>query len=264
MPGYRLTLEYDGTRYRGWQEQRNTDRTVVGVLRKAVEETGAEIQSLQGAGRTDAGVHALAQVAHLRTTRFLDPERFMVQVNVSLPHDLNLLAVTHAPARFHARHDALARSYLYQIARRRTAFAKRFVWWVRDPLDADAMSAAARALVGRHDFRWFCERPAEQDSTLVEVAAIQLAVSGDLLLIRVVASHFLWRMVRRLVGTLVEVGAGRLADDDLHALLDPRRSPPTERSPARFTAPPSGLFLERVLYPGEQPLEPLRPATPIR
>ncbi len=264
MPGYRLTLEYDGTRYRGWQEQRNTDRTVVGVLKKAIEETGAEIQSLQGAGRTDAGVHALAQVAHLRTSRFLDPERFLIEVNTLLPHDLNLLAVTHAPARFHARHDALARSYLYQIARRRTAFAKRFVWWVRDPLDPDAMSAAARALVGRHDFRWFCERPAEQDSTLVEVAAIQLAVLGELLLIRVVASHFLWRMVRRLVGTLVEVGAGRLADDELHGLLDPRRPPAQERSPARFTAPPSGLFLERVLYPGEQPLEQLRPATPIR
>ncbi len=264
MPGYRLTLEYDGTRYRGWQEQRNTDRTVVGVLRKAIEETGAEIQSLQGAGRTDAGVHALAQVAHLRTSRFLDPDRFLMQVNTSLPHDLNLLAVTQAPARFHARHDALARSYLYQVACRRTAFAKRFVWWVRDPLDPDAIAAAAHGLVGRHDFRWFCERPAEQDSTLVEVAAFQVAVSGDLLLLRVVASHFLWRMVRRMVGILIEVGAGRLADGELHALLDPQHPPTAERSPARYTAPPSGLFLERVLYPGEQPLEPLRPATPIR
>ena len=264
MPGYRLTLEYDGTRYRGWQEQRNTDRTVVGVLRKAIEETGAEIQSLQGAGRTDAGVHALAQVAHLRTSRFLDPERLLVQVNSSLPHDVSVLAVTHAPARFHARHDALARSYLYQVARRRTAFAKRFVWWVRDPLDPDAIAAAAHGLVGRHDFRWFCERPAEQDSTLVEVAAFQVAVAGDLLLLRVVASHFLWRMVRRMVGILIEVGTGRLADGELHALLDPQRPPTAERSPAKFTAPPSGLFLERVLYPGEQPLEPLRPATPIR
>jgi len=263
MPSFRLTLEYDGTRYRGWQEQRNTERTVVGVLRHAIEKAGVEIVALQGAGRTDAGVHALAQVAHLRASRFLDPDRLLNQVNAALPHDVNLLEVRRAAERFHARHDALARSYLYQVARRRTAFAKRFVWWVRDPLDVAAIATAARVLVGRHDFRWFCERPAEQDSTLVEVAAVQVAVIGDLLLVRVVASHFLWRMVRRIVGALVEVGAGRLSEGDLLRLLDPRRPPSPQQSPARFTAPPSGLFLERVLYPGERPLEDLRAATPI-
>ena len=168
MPTYRLTLEYEGTRYRGWQEQQNA-RSVLGELRRAIAETGVEIKDLGGAGRTDAGVHALAQVAHLRLGKGVDPAALRRAVNDRLPPDIHLLSLQPAAADFHARHSAASRSYLYQISCRRTALAKRFVWWVKSPLDTRRMEAAAALLAGRHDFKLFCERPAEQTSTLVVV-----------------------------------------------------------------------------------------------
>ncbi len=260
MPTYRLTVEYEGTRYRGWQEQKNA-RTVAGELRRALEAVAGAPVELGGAGRTDAGVHAAAQEAHLRLARALDPEAARAAVNARLPSDIHLLALAPADARFHARHDALARAYLYQIAHRRTAFGKRFVWWVERPLDVAAMAAAAAALAGRHDFARFADRRAE-GSTLVEVERAELAPAGDLLLFRIVASHFLWKMVRRLVGALVEVGAGALAPARFAALVeDPRAHPEIDLAPA--TAPPSGLFLERVIYPGEAALAPLAPLVAV-
>ncbi len=264
MLAYRLAVEYEGTRYRGWQEQANA-RTVAGELRRAAAEAlGSEVE-LGGAGRTDAGVHALAQVAHLRCRSRrepLAPAALRAAVNDRLPPDINLLSVAPASPRFHARHDALLRSYLYQIARRRTAFAKRTVWWVRAPLDVERMRRAAAAIPGRHDFASFCEKPERQESTLVVVEAAEVAEAGELVLVRLVASHFLWKMVRRLVGTLVQVGTGAEPEELIAARL--AGEPAAARfDAARFTAPPSGLFLERVLYPGEAPLGPLAPATPL-
>ncbi|HSM51897.1 MAG TPA: tRNA pseudouridine(38-40) synthase TruA [Thermoanaerobaculia bacterium] len=264
MPTYRLTVEYEGTRYRGWQEQANA-RTVAGELKRACAEVlGAEVE-LGGSGRTDAGVHALAQVAHLRCRapqKALPPGALLAEVNERLPPDINLLAAEPAQPAFHARHDALSRSYLYQIARRRSAFAKRTVWWVRSPLDAERMRRAAAAIPGRHDFAPFCEKPAQQESTLVVVEGAEVVEAGDLLLVRLVASHFLWKMVRRLVGTLVEVGMGALPPELLAQRLAGEPAAAGFEA-ARFTAPPSGLFLERVRYPGEPPLSALAPATPL-
>jgi tRNA pseudouridine38-40 synthase len=262
MPTYRLTLEYEGTRYRGWQEQKNA-RTVAGELRRALEaRIGARVE-LGGAGRTDAGVHALEQVAHLRTAAALrDLEELAAEVNESLPADVHLLDLSPAPERFHARHQAILRSYLYQVCRRRTALGKRFVWWVRRPLDAPAMASAAAQLAGRHDFAAFCERGEEQTSTLVVVERAEVGESGDLVLVRIAASHFLWKMVRRLVGALVAVGAGELDGAGLVDLLAGRTGGGRFR-PAEATAPPSGRFLERVIYEGDPPLAPLAPALPV-
>jgi tRNA pseudouridine38-40 synthase len=259
MATYRLTLEYDGTRFHGWQVQQNA-RSIAGELHRALAEAGIEARELGGSGRTDAGVHALAQTAHLRLGRRVEPERLRRELNDRLPPDIHVLAAAAAPARFHARHDAVSRSYLYQLALRRTAFHKRFVWWVRRPLDLEAMRAAAALFVGRHDFRLFCERPGEQGSTLVEVESLAVVRTGGLVLVRVVASHFLWKMVRRLVGALVRVGWGEADDDTIERLL---AGDGTAGSPAEWTAPPSGLFLERVLYAGEGPLGPVAPVTPI-
>lgn len=260
MPTYRLTLEYDGTRYRGWQEQKNAV-TVQGELRRAIEEwLGAPVE-LGGSGRTDAGVHALAQTAHLRSGRALRAEQLVRETNDRLPPDIHLLAARAAGERFHARHSATARSYVYQIARRRTAFAKRFVWWVKRDLATEPMITAARELEGRHDFAAFCERPQEQTSTLVVLEQARLAEAGDLVLVRLVASHFLWKMVRRVVGALVAVGAGELAPGDIARLL--RGESVAGFTPAAATAPPSGLFLERVLYPEDPPLGELEPAIPV-
>ena len=261
MRVWRLEVEYEGTRYAGWQSQPHA-RTVQGELQRAAEQVLGARAEVGGSGRTDAGVHALRQVAHLRAKvagRAPDPAQLRAGLNKLLPHDVNVLRVALARADFHARHDARSRYYLYQIATRRTAFGKSFVWWVRDPLDAGAMRAASARLVGRHDFSSFCESPSEQRSTLVEVARAEVAAEGGLILFRIGASHFLWKMVRRVVGALVEVGRGRLAPERFGALLE-RYS----NEPAAWTAPPSGLFLERVLYEGEPPpAGPPRAAFPV-
>ena len=262
MPTYRLTIEYEGTRYHGWQEQKNA-RSVTGELRRALEEAGGTVKEIGGSGRTDAGVHALAQVAHLRMAETVDPESFRRQVNDLLPADIHVLSLAPAPAKFHARYDAVLRSYLYQISRRRTALGKRFVWWVKRPLDAGRMAEAAAFLPGKHDFRLFCEKPAEQPSTLVVVEGGEVVTEGALILVRLAASHFLWKMVRRVVGTLVRVGAGELPLMDFQTLLAATPLRPGRGLPAEWTAPPSGLFLERVVYKGDPPLGPVVSAVPV-
>jgi tRNA pseudouridine38-40 synthase len=258
----RATLEYDGGRYRGWQAQVNA-RTVQGELFAACRSVLGEDVKVNGAGRTDAGVHAFAQVASVHGT-FRAPTRELGKIrqaiNDGLPPDIHVLSLAPAPRTFHARHDALERIYRYRISRRRTAFGKRYVWWIKDRLDARAMQAAADLLPGRHDFGSFCENPEGHDSTLVEVRFARVETppeAPDLLLFRIGASHFHWKMVRRLAGTLVEVGTGRLAPAHVQEMLRTR----TSRS-AAFTAPPSGLFLESVAYPGDPPPPPIDPFRP--
>lgn len=262
MPTYRLTLEFEGTRYHGWQEQKNA-RSVVGELRRAMEEAGAAIREIGGSGRTDAGVHALAQVAHLRLAEAVDPEPFRRAVNDGLPADIHVLSLAPAADRFHSRHDAVSRSYLYQISRRRTALAKRWVWWVKRPLDEKRMAEAAALLTGKHDFRLFCERPSEQPSTLVVVEGATVVTDGALILVRLTASHFLWKMVRRAVGTLVKIGSGELDRRAYEDLLKAKPPKSGKGLPAEWTAPPSGLFLEKVLYAGDPPLGPVAPVLPV-
>ncbi|HEU4389220.1 MAG TPA: hypothetical protein VFV34_15565, partial [Blastocatellia bacterium] len=166
---------------------------------------------------------------------------------------------------------AISRYYLYQIATRRTAFAKQYVWWVKDRLNLGAMQDAAKLLVGRHDFRDFCEKQPDDKSTIVIVESAELRSDGDLVLFRIAASHFLWKMVRRIVGTVVEVGRGHVSEVQLAALLTPSKRT-GERLPAAhglglniagYTAPSSGLFLERVCYSEADRPAHLRPAVPI-
>jgi tRNA pseudouridine38-40 synthase len=254
VPRFKLTVEYVGTRYRGWQVQKNA-RTVAGELRQAVRTAaGREPGELYGSGRTDAGVHALHQVAHLDLETRLAPAQLLWRINEELPPDINVLALQPAAPRFHARHAATARSYLYQIARRRTALGKPFVWWVRDALDAGAMAAAAGRFVGLHDFVSFTDQDPEEASTRVRVESVELREDGALILIRILGSHFLWKMIRRMVGVLAEAGRGALGPEDVARLLRERSA-----VPAPLTAPPSGLFLERVFYEGDAGPGPLRP-----
>lgn len=254
MPRFKLTIEYTGTRYSGWQIQKNA-RTVAGEIERGVHAaTGAKTFELYGAGRTDAGVHALAQVAHLQLDTRIDEATLLAKINDELPADINIVELIRAPQRFHARHDAVARSYVYQISRRRTAFAKPFVWWVRDRLDVEAMRRAAAPLVGMRDFRSFAVSDDEDRSTKVQVDALEIAEHGPLILMRVAGSHFLWRMVRRVVGVLVAVGRGNMRVEAVGGLLDEHSD-----VPAALTAPPSGLFLERVFYRGDPPPTALEP-----
>jgi tRNA pseudouridine38-40 synthase len=252
LSGWKLTLEYDGGRNSGWQEQPNA-RTVQGELRRAAEAVFGEPVEIQGAGRTDAGVHAYGQVAHLRARldRPIPPNRLRDELNRELPHDVVVLQVETAPANFHARHDAISRRYVYQISTRKRAFAKRFVWWVRDRLDAERMAQAAALLVGRHDFVVFRAEDAARpdESTVVVVSDAGIDIEDDMIVFRIEASHFLWKMVRRLVGVLVEVGRGNLSRADFESLL--RGEGSASMPVAEWTAPPSGLFLAEVRYPGQ-------------
>src|SRR5688500_10225759 len=245
MPTYKLTLEYEGTRYSGWQAQGNTQKTIQGHLLRVAREVFGEVD-IGGAGRTDAGVHASGQVAHLRTRKTVEPLQLTRKLNDLLPHDINILDAVRARDNFHARHDAESRVYLYQIATRRTAFAKPFVWWIKDRLDASAMQRAAGAIAGRHDFSAFTDkRLKEEDSRIVVLERCELVQYGELILVRIAASHFLWKMVRKLIAYFVEVGRGNVAADDIASRLH------AQGEYWAPTSPPSGLFLEAVVYPKE-------------
>lgn len=253
MSTWKLTLEYDGTRYSGWQQQRNA-RTVQGELITAAEDYFRAEVDIQGAGRTDAGVHAFAQVAHLRlpgkVIRGTDDIRR--ELNHRLPADIVVIEVEQASGRFHARHDALTRTYRYQISTRKTAFWKRYVWWIKEELDVPAMARSARMLEGRHNFICFrAEDPSRPDeSTIVVVESASIELAEPLILFRVEASHFLWRMVRRVAGVLVKIGRHEISEADYAKLLAGRCDPKLDV--AAWTAPASGLCLESVSYASEK------------
>lgn len=259
MPRFKLTIEYAGTRFSGWQIQKNA-RTIQGEIDTAVRViTNRKDFELYGSGRTDAGVHALMQVAHLDVSTNLPPDTLRRRINDELPADINVLSATVVPHRFHARHDAVARRYLYQMATRRTAFAKPYVWWVKEPVDLELMRTAAASFVGMHDFAAFAVAERESDqSTRVLLERIDIIAEGSLVLVGVEGSHFLWRMVRRLIGVLAAVGRGDMTPAKAAGLLQSESA-----LPAQLTAPASGLFLERVFYAGDRRDVPIRAATPV-
>jgi tRNA pseudouridine38-40 synthase len=258
MPRFKLVIEYAGTRYSGWQIQKNA-RTVAGEIERAVADVARRRElELYGAGRTDAGVHALAQVAHLELYTDLAAGVLRQRVNDALPADIYIRSIEKVVHRFHARHDAAARSYLYQISRRKTAFFKPFVWWVKEALDVARMRETAQAFVGMQNFASFSADEPGEKSSKVLVDRLEIAEDGDLVLIRIVGSHFLWRMVRRIVGVLVAVGLRELEPAAIAAFLEAR-----SELPAKLTAPASGLFLDRVFYKNDSRDVPLVAATPL-
>jgi len=254
-----MFVEYAGTRYSGWQIQKNA-RTVQGELTRVIQDVSGQRQfELYGSGRTDAGVHALEQVAHLDIITAIPPDTLRRRINDALPSDIHVLKIEMVQRRFHARHDAVARSYLYQISRRRTAFAKNFVWWVRDDLDLNRMRQTAERFAGLKDFRSFTDDSADEKSTVVAIERIEMAEDGDLVVVRVEGSHFLWKMVRRMVGVMVDVGLGGTTIEQAASFLSVESG-----VPAKLTAPASGLFLERVYYRGETRRPPLAGCIDVR
>jgi tRNA pseudouridine38-40 synthase len=243
MGRYKLTIEYEGTRYAGWQLQKG-GKTVQGELLDACRDLfGNRELDLFGAGRTDSGVHALGQVAHLEAETDLIPLRIKYGINDRLPPDICVTGVEEAHPKFHARYDATARSYIYQISRRRTAFGKKFVWWIKDQLDIEKMAEVTKLFTGLKDYRSFTDEDQEQSSTKVEIMHASVMESGDLLVFQVVGSHFLWKQVRRMTGVLVEAGRGKLSVSEISSMFRIKSD-----VPASLTAPPSGLFLEHVYY----------------
>jgi tRNA pseudouridine38-40 synthase len=244
---FKLILEFDGSRYSGWQRQADA-RTVQGALLDAAAGVfPGQPLDLQGCGRTDAGVHALRYPAHLEAMTDLAPPMILERLNALLPTDINILAVEAAHPRFHARHHCLGRSYLYQIARRRSALCRRYVHWRQQPLAAERMIEAAQLLAGMHDFAAFTDRRAlKGKSPLVLINKAEIRSTEELILFRLVGSHFLWKMVRNVVGVLMEIGAGRLPVGEMAELLAGRGEPPVG-----LAAPASGLFLEAAFYEEE-------------
>jgi len=241
----KLTLEYDGTDFSGWQVQPDV-RTVQGVLEAALADLTGEAARVTGAGRTDAGVHALGQVASVATSLGLPAERIGFALNARLPRDVRVVKVVDVPGSFHARFDAVSRSYFYLIGHAASPVWRRNRWFVRILLDEAAMRDALSLLEGEHDFSSFCLVGSEPDHHRCRVTEISLECEGTfggMSVLRIVANRFLRGMVRSIVGTLVEVGRGKITPSEFGTILATR-----DRGAAGPTAPPHGLYLEEVRY----------------
>lgn len=243
MPRFKLTIEYEGTRYSGWQMQKG-GKSIQGEIMDACRDLfESDDIDVYGAGRTDSGVHATGQVAHLDAKTDLPLLRIRYGINDRLPPDICILNVENADPSFHARHDAVARSYIYQVSRRRTSFGKKYVWWIKDQLDINKMNEAVKHFVGLKNFKSFTDDDQEQSSTKVEIKHAAVNEFGDLLVFHIIGSHFLWKQVRRMTGVVVEAGRGNLNPSEVASFFRNKSD-----IPAKLTAPPSGLFLERVYY----------------
>jgi tRNA pseudouridine38-40 synthase len=246
MSRFRLLIEYEGSRYHGWQQNTGV-KTIQGEMLKACQQLfNTKKIELYGAGRTDAGVHALGQVAHLDVPTQMHAETMVGRLNEILPYDIHIVTLERCDAGFHARHNAVARSYVYIISRRRSAFGKRYVWWVKEDLSVEKMQEASVIFKGFHDFSSFGATTGEEKSTLVEISHLDVSESGNLILLHILGSHFLWMMVRRITGVLVHAGKGKLIIQEIRGFMEQY----SER-PSQLAAPPSGLYLQRVYYPGE-------------
>jgi tRNA pseudouridine38-40 synthase len=245
MPRYKLIIEYDGTPFSGWQIQDNA-LTVQGALETAVKAICGEDVRVNGAGRTDAGVHALAQVAHCDIAKHFVPGRFRDGLNAHLrPHPIGVLSAEIVPENFEARFSAIKRHYLYRITNTRANLAldiKRS-WRVPRRLDTDAMHEAAQQLLGKHDFTTFRDTECQAKSPEKTLDQLDVERDGDAVRIMTSARSFLHSQVRSMVGSLVWVGEGRWSADDLAAALAARN-----RAACGPVAPPEGLYLMRVEY----------------
>ncbi len=248
MPRYKIIIEYDGTGYVGWQQQ-NNGPSIQEELRKAVFAFSGETVDITGAGRTDAGVHALGQAAHFDVARTLDPFHLCQAMNAHLrPQPISVLAAEIVPDGFSARFSALERSYIYRILNRRSrpALDTNRVWWVGPSLDADAMREAASVLLGRHDFSTFRASECQAKSPVKTLDELSVERQGENIIFRVRARSFLHHQVRNMVGTLKMVGEGKWDKQRVLEALEAR-----DRKAGGPTAPAAGLYFESVRYPDD-------------
>ena len=245
MYNYKLTIQYDGTRYRGWQVQGNTDQTIQGKVEGVLSRLTGQPVELHGSGRTDAGVHALGQVANVKLPRPFDPSELLRELNRYLPADIGVIAVEPAPERFHARLNAYSKTYRYRIWNSEipNVLERSYLYPLPEPLDVAAMEQAAADLVGTHDFRSFCGLKRFKKSTIRTITDIIITQHSSEVRLEFTGNGFLMRMVRILAGTLVEVGLGQLAADAIPAVLAAQ-----DRAAAGPALPAQGLALVRVEY----------------
>lgn len=243
---FKLTIQYDGTRYDGWQRQGNTDNTLQGRLEGVLSRMVGKPVEIQGAGRTDAGVHARGQVASVHLPEGYTPQEVQNYLNRYLPEDVAVVEVVEVGERFHARLSATGKEYRYHIRMGSVpdVFARKYQYRVEEPLDIPAMERAAGYLTGKHDFRSFCGNRRFKKSTVREVFHIGVEVCGSDLTLVYRGDGFLYNMVRILTGTLLEVGLGQRTPESMVDVLEAR-----ERTAAGKTAPAQGLVLQEVYYP---------------
>lgn len=249
MANFCLVIQYDGTRYNGWQRQGNTPDTIQEKLENILAHLYGEPVEINGSGRTDAGVHALRQIANYRIPRLLSRyscQEILAYFNQYLPLDIRVLSVEKVPERFHARLSASGKQYEYRIdcGPVSRVFERRYLYRVEEPLNLAKMEKAAGYLTGTHDFKSFCANRHMKKSTVRTIEAITFEVSEGILYIRYWGDGFLYNMVRILTGTLLEIGMGDRLPSQIPAILEGR-----DRSLAGFTAPAQGLFLADVYYP---------------
>lgn len=239
MRNLKLVVEFDGTKYAGWQYQPRS-RTVQGELESATSKVLQKKVTVYGCGRTDAGVSARAYVANVHIDSPLSIERLRLAVNHFLPDDILVMSIEEAKPGFHARHSALGKTYLYRLVRRKSPLRRRHAWEFWFKLDVEKMSKSARRFEGGRDFRAFCQTR-DQDG-ICHVRHVRVSASGDEVLVTVEGDRFLYKMVRRIVGALVACGSGRLTQKDIRAALAGKPFPPFQTAPAR------GLLIDSVEY----------------
>lgn len=246
LTNYRMIVQYDGTRYNGWQKQGDTDNTIQNKLETILERMTGSPADIHGAGRTDAGVHAKGQVAQFRIDTDLSPDEIRDYFNRYLPDDIGVTSVSVAAPRFHSRYNASEKYYLYRIGKGKAfhVFNHRFLYEYTDgELDVEAMKLATLQLIGTHDFRSFCGNPHMKKSTVRTIRTIRITETEDAIEIGFVGDGFLQYMIRIMVGTLIEVGEGRRDPLSLKVLLEAK-----DRRIAGPTAPAKGLTLMEVRY----------------
>ena len=245
MPNFKITIEYDGSAYHGWQRQAK-DRTIQGEIENALMTMTGDRFTVTGSGRTDAGVHALNQTANFRCATSLTPEVFLKGLNSLLPEDIVITSCKVVPEKFHARYDVKSKVYHYRILNRLlpAAISRQYAWHIRKKLDLEAMKEAICCILGSHDFKAFEGSGSPRASSIRSIINADFVITdNDYIVLRIEGDGFLKFMVRNIVGTLVDVGLDKITPDDFKQILVSK-----DRNLAGITAPAHGLFLMEVKY----------------
>lgn len=245
IQNYKLTIQYDGTRYNGWQRQGNTENTIQGKLNEIIGRYLGEKIDIVGSGRTDAGVHAYGQVANFKTEKCLDGDQFLKEINAYLPQDIRIVKVESVDERFHARLSAVSKTYEYVIDNGLAAdvFTRKYAYRLEETLDVGKMCSAAGFLRGTHDYTSFCGNKKFKKSAVRTVTDIMIMELDGKITISFTGNGFLQNMVRIMTGTLIETGLGKRDPESMTAILNAK-----SRAAAGMMAPAEGLFLKEVNY----------------
>ena len=245
LKNYKIIIQYDGTRYRGWQGQNSTDETIQGKIESVLSKMAGEEVQIIGSGRTDAGVHAMGQVANFHLKQEYAKEEILEYLNRYLPEDIAVCDIAEVEDRFHSRYHAVKKTYLYRIHTGRIpeVFERKYVYDYQTPLSVEQMRQAAELLLGTHDFKSFCGNKKMKKSTVRTIYEIKIEETTQEIRIYYTGDGFLQNMIRILTGTLIEIGDGRRKPEEITAILDAR-----DREAAGYTAPACGLTLYSVEY----------------